>query len=254
MHLNCPNCGAQITAENINVQQLVAVCAACDTVFPFKAPTDADDDKIKRRKVKQPRYMQVYEDDQLHLAFRTNFRLDKSEAFTTSAILSTVFTLMTILMTFLAFTEDAPFILPLIFGSVALGALYRLALVVYNRTHIDMDDDTITVSRKPLPAFIIQPQEVSLAGVTAITYEETPASQKEGYDTPRFRVWAERMDGSRRMIVNDVIEDYAIFITQCLDERLNRATEVEVSRLEDREPDSQHPHTVEDLLQATENS
>ncbi len=35
MKLTCPECGAHIPADNINVERLVAKCGACDAVFAF---------------------------------------------------------------------------------------------------------------------------------------------------------------------------------------------------------------------------
>ena len=53
-------------------------------------------------------------------------------------------------------------------------------------------------------------------------------NREEEYDMPRYRVWAETADGSRKMIVNDVIEDYAYFVVQRLEERLHSETEYDV--------------------------
>jgi hypothetical protein len=128
---------------------------------------------------------------------------------------------------------DVPLILPLFFVLITATLFYWTALIVVNKTHIEMDEETIRVTRKPIPNLLNQGYEVPLAGVTAIKYEETAASKKEAYDTPRYRVWAETADGSRRTIVNDVTEEYAVFITQRLEERLQMNDELDVSRLEE---------------------
>lgn len=218
MQLNCSNCGEKVSAENINIQQMIAVCSACDSVFDVQRPMA----KIKRRKVKQPTNIQVHETETQHeLAFRTNFRLDKDENFIGSAVMSFAFTFMTLLLlTEMIAGDGIPFVIPLGFGLATLLAYYWLGLQVYNKTHISIDEDTIQVARKPLSNPSQQPIEISLSGVVGIRCEETDISKKEGYDTPRFRVWAERADGSRRTIINDVTENYALFITQYLDEHL----------------------------------
>ena len=117
-----------------------------------------------------------------------------------------------------------------------------------------MDEDTIKVARKPLPNPLNQGHEISLAGVTAIKYEETAASKKEAYDTPRYQVWAETMDGSRRTIVNDVIEDYAVFVAQHLQERLQMDDERDVSRLEDDENRFDYQDDTTEIVHASQNS
>lgn len=230
MQVNCPNCGAKVTAENINIQNMTAVCAACDTVFRFDLPGAETEIKAKRRKVKQPPKLTLHDAETLQMEFWTNFRLDRDEAFSSSIIGG-------VLMTFLALVVFAagvePSIIPLIFLLSAFGFFYRLALVVVNKTHIEMDEDTITIARKPIPSPLDLKREVSLAGVEAIKYEETAISKKESYDTPRYTVWAETVDGSRRIIVNDVTEEYAVFIAQSLQERLYMDAEPDVSRLQD---------------------
>lgn len=175
MQVNCPNCGEPIAAENINIQKMAAVCSACSTVFPFEIL----ESKIKRRKVKQPQQLALRDEvDKLEMAFRTNFRLDKNDSFTGSAIVSFVFTLLTITMTGGALAGDMPFIFPVIFGFVTLFAYYALATIVYNKTHIEMDDESIKVSRKPLFDIRVL-HEVSLSGAVAIRCEETAISKKK---------------------------------------------------------------------------
>ena len=227
MQVTCPNCGEKVTAENINIQKMTAVCAACDTVFSFDLP---EVKKAKRRKVKQPTKLMLNDADKLHMAFYTNFRLDKDGDFISSLMLTFG---MGLIATLLISTGRAPLLLTLAFTLITLVAIYRAALTAANKTHIEMDEDTIKVTRKPLPNPLNQGHEVPLAGVTAIRYEETALSKKEAYDTPRYLVWAETADGARRTIVNDVTEDYAVFIAQRLEEHLQMDEELDVSHLED---------------------
>ncbi|GAB5490302.1 MAG: hypothetical protein Phog2KO_05170 [Phototrophicaceae bacterium] len=231
--LTCPTCNEIIKAENINVQDLVAVCPNCDAIFQFKLP----DEKAKRRKVKKPQNLILNDNPYLEMLFRTNFRLDANQAFLGSMISG-------VMMLFFSFAVGAeyiqgevPFIVPLIFMVLALVFLYRAGLVAYNHTNITMKDDTLEVSRAPLPSVFNQEQSISLYGVTDIKCEETAISKKEHYDTPRYRVWAETADGSQRLIVNDVTEEYAYFISQQLDERLKMDSAQDISRLEDIDSD-----------------
>jgi DNA-directed RNA polymerase subunit M/transcription elongation factor TFIIS len=235
MHLTCPNCGETLPSENINIQQMAAVCPACDTVFQFSPPRP----KAKHRKVKQPQHLSMQENnDVLSLAFRTNFRLDQKQDFIGVSVMSAAFTFVTLSMLGGAIAADVPIFMAGSFGLVVLFLYYVLALIVYNKTHIEMDDDQITVSRRPLPNIFRQPDTISLHGVEAIRYEETPTSKKEGYDTPRYRVWAEMVDGHRRTVVSDVTQEYAIFITQRLNERLAEEAEVEMASLLADEPEA----------------
>ena len=235
MTLTCPNCGEQIAAENINVQKMIAVCHACDSVFSFDSP-DGDGVKAKRRKVKKPQHLTLYENDSnLHMAFRTNWRLEHDGAFIATGIIGTslVGTLLSYISRVQTGTETALPIAGLIV--LTLLAYYIMALIVYNATHIEMDDTSIKVSRKPLPGLATLNQanlnEVSLSGVTDFQCEETEISKREQYDTPRYRVQANLADGNRRMIITDVTEEYAYFITQQLEAHLHEEPEIDTSHL-----------------------
>jgi hypothetical protein len=224
MQVNCPNCGERVTAEHINIQKMTAVCAACDTVFPFDLP----EPQVKRRKVKQPAQLTMRDAESLQMEFRTNFRLDRSEAFLSSAFGGISMAIMGLLMGALR----VPFVLTLVFMLIAAAFFYLLALTAFNKTHIEMSEEAIKVTRRPFPNPLNRGYEVPLAGVATIKYEETAISKKEAYDTPRYRVWAEMVDGSRRTIIDDVTEEYAVFIAQRLEEGLHMDTDPDVSRLE----------------------
>lgn len=245
MQVTCPNCGAKVAADHINIHKMTAVCAACDTVFPFDLP--AAKAKAKRRKVKQPARLTLRDDDTLEMEFHTNFRIDRNETVIASTLAGLAFTLIGIL---LINDGDAPFILTGAFMAVALTLFYIVALTVINKTHIEMDEDAITVTRGPLPNPLNQVNDVSLAGVTAIKYEETALSKKEAYDTPRYQVWAETEDGTRRIIVTNIIEEYAVYIAQHLEERLQASLDPDTSRLEVSDLDDEDAADLNETTQA----
>lgn len=225
MQLTCPHCGEPILAENINIQRMVAVCSACHHVFQFDPA--ASTAKLKQRKVKPPVDTSVIETDsgEASIAFRTNFLLERNEAFILSVLISGISTFVTLVLATSAATR-AP-VLPFSFGLFTLMMYYIVALQVFNRTHIEIDDEQIKISRQPLPNIFSAPNTIDLAGVELVRYEETAASRKEGYDTPRYNVWAETVDGQRKLVVGDVISEYAIFVSQWLNERLNSEPDVD---------------------------
>ncbi len=234
MQLTCQNCGEPIPSDNINIQQMTAVCPACHAVFQFDLPAD----KIKRRKVKHPPKLSVQEsDERLNLAFRTSFRLIQNEAFLATAMMSVVFTFLSLMVgsKYLSAPSNSPatLVLAVGFGLVTLSTYYMLALATFNKTHIEVDDERIHMSRKPLPAIWNQPQDINVSSIERISYVETPASIREGYDMPRYNVWAETVDGGRKVVVSDVIDDYAIFIAQQINEYLGLDAGADISRLVD---------------------
>lgn len=245
MQLHCPRCDHPIEAEQINIQKLVALCAQCSGVFDINRPRA----KAKRRKAHRPPQLRQHSADPLHLGFRTNFRLDKSERFQSSAILSGVFSLVALLMTGLFLEGEVPIFLPLMFVMMAIAAIYSLATITYNQTHIRMEDEAIHVSRAPLPS-LTGARRIGLDGVESFTVEETTASRREGYDTPRYHVWANDADGGRRLVSGDLIEEYASYIAGQLNQRLIPDEAVSSTRLSDSQLDIDD-HSLEQLEDAS---
>lgn len=249
MQVQCPNCGAKVSAENINIQKMTAVCTVCDTVFPFELPEAKT--KTKWRDVRQPDKLTLRDAETLRMEFATNFRLEKSQGF----ILGTFGGLGLILLSLLIIAEaKTPGPMPVVFLLMAAALFYWSALTVLNKTHIEMDEDAITIERKPLPSLFDKRHDVPLDGVTAIKYEETAISKKEGYDTPRYRVWAETTAGISRTIVNDVTEEYAVYIAQALQERLYIDSTPEITDLENDDHGPQDDLNVYEVLRESQNS
>ncbi len=226
MRVACPQCLEQVSAENINMQRMMALCAHCSSLFAIELPRK----KPKRRKVQKPAHLSVSEDDTLRINFRTNFRLDKNESFLNSAALSGVFSLISVLMAGLFLEGEVPLFLPLLFVVFSLTGFYSLATIAFNKTHISFDGRNLCRSRRPLPAFTAR-QELALAAVTAFYAEESSVSQEKQYDTARFHVWAELQDGSRRLVVADLTEAYAWYIASRLDQFMPENAPAEGSRL-----------------------
>lgn len=218
MQLTCVSCGQPIPANKINIHKMLAVCPHCDAVFAFDSPaSSAEQQKNKHRKIKQPPHIIQHEDNEkLALAFRTNFRLDRDGDLMGLLILAGIFGFFSVL-TFLR----APLILSSGFMIVTLLMMYTLALRLYNRTQITVSDAHIHVSRQPLFNPFQHINQIDLHDVTSIHYEETATSQREQYDTPRYRVYAMTTSGRERIIVNDVIEEYAVYIAQQLKKSLH---------------------------------
>lgn len=229
--LYCPNCGKKVTADHINVQEMVAVCGNCDTVFSFETPAQ----KTKRRKVKKPNAITMVDNPHgLDMSFRTNFRLDADAEFINAAFGAGMLTFLMFVFLLTMAAEGFPAILPIGAGIGAVAFYYRLGLLLYNKTHITMDDYKIRVSRQPLQNIVDDTHEISLSGIESFHCEETKVSKEKQYDTPRYRVYAKLVDGTEKLIVNDLIDDYGFFIAQRLQQRLDIDDDrVDVSRLAD---------------------
>ncbi|MCY4147562.1 MAG: hypothetical protein OXE95_12715 [Chloroflexi bacterium] len=222
----CPQCHQPVEAEQINIQQMVALCLACDSVFELRTGLQ----RRKARKTQRPPGLQLHDDDPLIFKFRTNFRLEKNENFVNSAVLSLVFSLLTTLMVGLSLEGEAPIFLAMLFAILAVGAFYWLASIVWNATEIAAADSSLMVSRRPLPVPASK-RVLDLSSVDAIYAEETAASRQDSYDTPRFHVWASETVGRRKLVVADLTEDYATYIASRLDAWLRADDDRSADRL-----------------------
>ena len=242
----CPQCQQPVEAEQVNIQQMVALCPVCSSIFELRPGLQ----RRKTRKVQQPTGLQLNDGDPLTFKFRTNFRLDKNEYFINSAILSVVFSLMTILMIALNLEGEVPVFLPMLFAIMALGALYWLGSIAWNHTEIAASENSLMVSRRPLPV-TSSSRVMDLTDVETFYAEETVASQREGYDTPRFHVWASETEGGRKLVIGDLTEEYATYIASRLDAWLREDDDISVDRLSLDEADADAAQLA-DLVKATD--
>lgn len=224
MQLICPECGHKITADQINIQALTAVCGACHTVFKFDTPTA----KRKNRSSEQPTNLKVIQDgERLRLRFRTNFRLDKNANLLLALLLAVTLTIASANLIEEYFTAAGSFILPVLTTLGALAALYQIALIIFNETVIEMDAHQIQHDRQPLPGLSFNKHKLLLDHVASFFAEETSISRKEAYDTPRFHVYARLEDGRSRIVIENLIEEYAVFIAERLNMHLQGIDQLE---------------------------
>lgn len=254
MQIICPQCSEQVPAERINIQRMAAVCPACHTVFQF----DPSPPRAKRQKVKQPPHLEMDEgESHLRMAFRTNFRLGENAPFLFSMFLSVFFTFLTLIVVSRNSVNPSVMVIGAGFGLATVALYYWVALTVYNKTHIEVDDEEIRVARRPLPNLLSQPETIPLAGIDQIQVEETPTSKEAGYTTPRYNLWARTANGKRRLIVGDLVEDYADFAAQRLNELLDLDTTPptpDISRLVDTEWEAEDPQAPDALHSQSQSS
>lgn len=199
--------------------------------------------KIKRRKVKQPAAFTVEDGDVLRIVFKK----DSRTAFWVLASMAGIFTIGMVISLFEYAMGRLPIYSAFSFTAVALLLFYMAVVTEINKTYIVLDENKLTVTYEPLPTFAkpIVTCNVSVANIVKIYYEErlllhdTSRSRfgdkrKNAHDElANYLVYVELKDVSLRTIASDLPEDYAIFITQCLSERLDTATPDDASHFED---------------------
>ena len=242
MQLICPNCQSPITVDLINIQEMTAVCGTCHTVFGFDRPQS----KQKQRKLKEPDTFDIREsDDNLHMSYGLTSPWYANENIIGGIIVGLAFFLFGFV-----FRDGAKFspIIPLAIWSVALFSILWTIAFIMNRTHINMNDESIDVSRKPISALSSLRKLIDMTNVEAIHIDETAQSKTEGYETPKYRIWAEMSDRRQETILKDLIEPYASVVAQRLQNYLADMNDYEELFVEDALEDIVENDTDGDLL------
>ena len=228
MRLVCPECGEPIAAENINVNEMIAVCGNCDTVFRFDLPHE----KAKYRKTHQPEGLNVREEDGLLDMWFTRV-LGQEDIIARNGVgfAASFLTLMTILTTGGFLENDVPILVPIILGTLMLVGYYVLALIMLDKTRIIADEHQIRLHYEPLPNPFEEAVKVDFADIETIICEETEESKKAGSLKRYYHVGAKLLDGNRVLILKDKPEPYAKYITQRLEEKLHERSDRAISNL-----------------------
>ena len=156
--LACPNCATEIPSGNMNIEQTIAVCPNCDTVFDFSFISEGKSkEKTKqRRKMHPPKNFRVRDTD-------SGFEMDWGW-FTPMAFFLTFFVIfwdgflvfwyrMAFGMsgTFGGGPDMIMFLFPLIHVGVGISMTYYTLALYLNRTTVGVNDERIQVKTGPLP-------------------------------------------------------------------------------------------------------
>lgn len=149
MQIHCENCDTVIPAANINIQEKLAVCPRCGSVFSFADYLARD---AQRRKFKPPQSLMISETDEgLDIRFRWIQILKPEEHLFTVLCGAGATILGSLAVGMYSSTDSVPGIaLAAGFGLAALACLYVVLILLINKVHITLDDDTILVKNTPL--------------------------------------------------------------------------------------------------------
>jgi DNA-directed RNA polymerase subunit M/transcription elongation factor TFIIS len=219
MELKCPNCGEFIPVENINIQEMVALCGKCQHVFAFTRSTIAR--KTKRRIPPQPKRVHVHvNDDGMELSYQLEFGSGAKFGLAMATLAATLCTIL-LVGTFLS---HEPTSLLFVFALIALVFSYVAAVGVTTTTTITADTQHLEVSSGPLPFPIKDDKTLSIADITRISFEETYESNSPL--PPSYNVYAELQDGARISVVTSLPRTHAQYIAATLDDYLHEDVDV----------------------------
>lgn len=215
MALNCPNCGAAIPTENINIQEMVALCDQCGNVFNFKGQVQAR--KAKPRTVPRPKKLRLQEqDDRLEISHRRVYS-PSDQAGCVGA--GSIFAGLPTLIYFVGLLDSGLSTALLIIIGVIIAALWGVLIwLLLMTTRIIADEETLSVRSRQFSFYrnnVLNWQEI-----VRVLCEETGESQQSSSPDKYYHLSVEMTDGRQIPIQRALPENYAFYITQVLNDRL----------------------------------
>jgi hypothetical protein len=210
MQLSCPECGAGILADDVNLENLVAKCASCHEVFGF-------DDRIERPEpaskptVSMPRGINVREGAGGLIITRRWF----TWAVTFLLVFCVFWDGFLVVWYGIAFSQNAPLIMiifPVLHVAVGVGVTWFTLACLINRTVIRAGYDRLTVRHGPVP----WPGRRTLRAhdLSQLYCEQRERRDRDGDVRRRYHLNAITLEGDRikLLAVDDL--DQARFIEQ----------------------------------------
>ena len=219
MKLKCPACGTAISATDINVQNMVAVCPHCNNVFKFEG-----DFKAQGRKIKAPNQFTVGSDDpaRLNIAFRWNWRTEPPLAL--AAVVFAFVVLTGLLFSMILSGAHLSALLLLLAPELFLS--YVLLTLFANRTHYESDGETLTVHTEPLYYWRYGKKVVPINEIQGLSVERPDYAPFPEGKAGFYNVYVHTLDGDKIMIAAYVNFEHAHFIEQEINAHLQAVKEI----------------------------
>ncbi len=174
--LKCPNCGATVRAEDINIDKLVAKCSECHTVFSFE-------EEIRMAPRHKPEVLLPPGID----AYSTPSEIDMLVSWRRSShsflIFFTIFwnAILSIFVA-VAITTGSWSILAFISVHLAIGIglLYYTIATLFNTTHVNVDHYNLLVEHRPIRVPFIRDQDIPVTEIDQIYIDKYVAGRTNG--------------------------------------------------------------------------
>ena len=210
--LNCPNCGASVPAENINIQDTLAVCSTCDRVFDFGSKFTPK--KRKPRKIKPPETVELIEQDERY-EIQYRWYTPLAWGIVPVAIFWNLFMLFWHGSTvFGGWLIGTLFAIP--HTLIGLWLIYKVLTAFINRTRIVMTPYDLAVMYGPIPS--PGSRLIDRRSIEGLYIKEDSTETINNRKTPIYGLYMETKGDKDRAVVKGV-RDYtlALFIKQEID-------------------------------------
>jgi hypothetical protein len=222
MHLTCPDCGAAVPAEDVNIERGIGKCRACNAVIDVETAlrgSDGGAGAVRRPPVPQPGSITVED------LGGTGLRLTR-RWFTWGVLLLTVFCVIwdgfLVFWYTMALQPGAPWfavVFPLIHVTVGVLLTYSTLAMYVNRTVLEINDGRLTVRHGPLP----WPgnRDLDVSEVEQLYCEEKTSRSRQGNVSYTYKVCGLLKGGRRETLLDSLPQrDHALFVEQFIEKYL----------------------------------
>lgn len=219
--LDCPHCGSEVPAKNINIGRLVAVCPTCDTVFQFGSGGEAvapsapatptatpyvEKTKLKQkpRKVAPSRAIRTFDDTQtggfeIHKRARSSGNKGGMAGMVFFTVLWDGFMVMWYGIAFSTGAWEMA-LFGTLHGAVGVGLTYWVLTYYFNVTRIAVTPAQVTVTTTPI--YVHAPRRFDATHIDQFYVRST------GYEVngkPHFEVMADILGEEPQKVVGGFI-------------------------------------------------
>lgn len=154
--VTCPNCGALIPAEDINIAHMVAKCAECDHVVSLSHLGVEAKAAQEKKPPEQPSRLQLRVGEQGDLVIEQSWFTPQVYGLLFFCILWDGFLVFWYVIAATKFAQGEDFewmmvLFPLLHVAVGVGLTYCVFASFFNKTRYMVDLDRLIVSHSPVP-------------------------------------------------------------------------------------------------------
>jgi hypothetical protein len=220
MHLTCPDCGAAVPAEDVNIERGIGKCRACNAVIDVEAALRGPGARTgfyRRPPAPQPRSITI---EDLSGGLRLTRRW-----FTPAAILLTAFCVLwngSFFWSPMALGGGGPWftaVVPVLRVVIGVLLTYATLAMYVNRTVLEVNEGRLTVRNGPLPWF--GNRDLDVSEVEQFYSEEVMSRGRQGSVSYTYKVCGLLKGGQRVTLLDSLPKrDDALFVEQLVEKYL----------------------------------
>jgi len=216
--LKCPSCKQEIPAEHININNMLAKCSDCNTVFNFQT-------QIKQLPRFRPEVVMPYGIESYHFLDELNIELNWRSSASSFLIFFTIIwnAFLAFFVMISLFSESYEMLLFIsIHLLVGVGLIYYSLASFINKTYLTIDANRIVVEHKPLKMPLNRDRNIDVRNIEQLFSQKYSSGTTNGQPTYAFKVVAQLIGDEKVDLVKGLKSDQqALYIEQQIENYLD---------------------------------